>query len=83
LHRGERARAEIEGSAIRQSVTFDIDKPLPGFPGSAYGNFAFTNETTDAFTARSLELSGGLAKKWIDDKLETRAGIALETSKVE
>ena len=83
LHRGERARAEIEGSAIRQSVTFDIDKPLPGFPGSAYGNFGLTNETTDAYTARSLELSGGLAKKWIDDKLETRAGIALETSRVE
>lgn len=83
FHRGERARAEIEGSGVRQSFTFDLDKPLPGFPGSAYGNFAFTNETTDAFDARSLELSGGLAKTWIDDKLETRAGIALETSKVE
>jgi len=83
FHRGERARAEIEGSAIRQAVTFDVDKPLPGFPGTAYGNFAFTNETTDAYTARSLELSGGLAKKWIDDKFETRAGVALETSKVE
>ena len=83
FHRGERARAEIEGSAIRQSITFDLDKPLPGFPGSAYGNFAFTNETTDAFNARSLELSGGLAKKWLGDKLETRAGLALETSKVE
>lgn len=83
FHRGERARVEIEGSEIRQSVTFDIDKPLPGFPGSAYGNFAFTNETTDAFKARTLGVSGGLAKNWIDDKLETRAGVALETSKVE
>lgn len=83
FHRGERARAEIEGSGIRQSITFDLDKPLPGFPGSAYGNFAFTNETTDAFSARTVEVSGGFAKKWIDDKLETRAGLGLETSKVE
>lgn len=83
FHRGERARAEIEGSGVRQSITFDFDKPLPGFPGSAYGNFAFSNETTDAFDARSLELSGGLAKNWLDDKLETRGGLGLETSKVE
>lgn len=83
FHRGERARVEIEGSEIRQSIDFDIDKPLPGFPGSAYGNFGFTNETTDAFNSRTLEASGGLAKNWFDDRLETRAGVALETSKVE
>ena len=80
---GERARDEIEGSTIRQSIAFDVDKPLPGLPGSAYGNLAFTNENTDAFLARTLEVSGGLAKKYFDDKLESRAGIALETSRVE
>lgn len=83
FHRGERARAELDGSAIRQSISFDIDKPLPGLPGSAYGNLAFTNENTDAFLARTLEVSGGLAKRYFDDKLETRAGIAIETSRVE
>lgn len=83
FNRGERARAELQGSGVKQSLEFDIDKPLPGFPGSAYGNVAFTNETTDAFNARSLEVSGGLAKKWAEDRLETRAGLALETSKVE
>lgn len=80
---GERARAELQGTAVKQSIEFDLDKPLPGFPGSAYGNLAFTNETTDAFNARSLELSAGLAKTWFEDRLETRSGVALETSKVE
>ncbi len=79
----ERARAEIEGTQIEQSITFDVLRPLPGFPGSAFANFAFTNETTDAFTARSLELGAGLSKNWLDDRLETRSGVALETSKVE
>lgn len=79
----ERARAEIEGSEIRQAATFDIARPLPGFPGTAFANFDFTNETTDAFKARSIELGAGLAKNWLDDRLETRAGLALETSKVE
>lgn len=83
FHRGERARAEIEGSGVRQSIEFDFEKPLPGFPGSAFANFDFVNETTDAFDARSLELGGGLAKNWLDDRLETRGGLALETSKVE
>lgn len=83
FHRGERARAEIKGTEVSQSITLDAAKPLPGFPGSAFANFAFINETTDAFDARSIEISGGLAKNWLDDRLETRAGLALETSKVE
>ncbi len=83
FHHGERARAEIEASGVSQSIDFDVIRPLPGFPGSAFANFAFTNETTDAFDARSLELGAGLAKDWLDDRLETRGGLALETSKVE
>lgn len=79
----ERARAEIEASEVEQSITFDVERPLPGFPGSAFANFAFTNETTDAFKARSLELGAGLAKNWLQERFETRAGLALETSKVE
>ncbi len=81
--RGERARAEIKAAEINQSIDFSLTKPLPGFPGSAYANFGLTNETTDAFSARTIEISGGLAKAWFDDRLETRAGLALETSKVE
>lgn len=80
---GERARAEIEGSEVRQAITFEVARPLPGFPGTAFANFDFTNETTDAFKARSIELGGGLAKSWLDDRLKTRAGVAVETSKVE
>jgi translocation and assembly module TamA len=83
LRHAERARAEIEASEVEQSISFDVERPLPGFPGSAYGNFAFANETTDAFKARSLALGAGLLKSWTDRKLETRAGLALETSKVE
>lgn len=82
FHRGDRARAELEGSEVRQAITFNFEKPLPGLPGSVFSNFAFVNETTDAYDARSLELAGGLAKKWVGDRLETRGGVALETSRV-
>jgi translocation and assembly module TamA len=81
--RAERARVEIEGTEIRQSVEFDFIKPLPGFPGSAFADFDFVNETTDAFDARSFAIGAGLAKDWLVDQLETRAGVAFETSKVE
>ncbi|MDZ7627930.1 MAG: BamA/TamA family outer membrane protein [Parvularculaceae bacterium] len=81
--RGERARAEIEGTEVRQSFDLDINKPLPGFPGSAFTNLSFINDTTDAFNARSLEVGAGVAKRWLEDRFELRAGLALETSKVE
>lgn len=81
--RGERARAEIDGTEVRQAFDLEIDKPLPRFPGSAFANLGFVNDTTDAFRARSLSISGGFAKRWLEDRLETRAALALETSRVE
>ncbi len=81
--RGENLRIELRGSKIEQSIDFTARKPFPTLPGFAFANFGFSNETTDAFDARSLRLSGGLAKQWLDDRLETRAGLAAETSKVE
>ena len=81
--RNEKFIAEIAASEIEQSINFDLIKPLPRVPGRAFANFEFANETTDAFDARSISVSGGLAKKWLDDRLETRASLALETSKVE
>ncbi len=81
--RGEQARAEIDGSQVRQAFDLEVNKPLPRFPGSAFANLSFTNDTTDAFDARSLEIGAGFAKRWLDDRLETRAGLALETSSVE
>lgn len=81
--RGERARAEIEATEVRQAFDVDFNKPLPRFPGSAFANLSFVSDTTDAFNARSLEIGAGFAKRWLDDRLETRAGLALETSSVE
>lgn len=81
--RGERARAEIDGTEVRQALDLEVNKPLPGFPGSAFANLSFVNDTTDAFDARSFEVSGGIAKRWLDDRLEVRGGLALETSRVE
>lgn len=83
FHRGERSRIELAGSELEQSLAFNFDKPLPAFPGSAFAAFKFQNETTDAFDARTIAVSGGLARKWFDDRFETRGGVALETSKVE
>ena len=78
--RGERARVDLAASGIEQSATFDLNKPLPAFPGDMYANFSFTNETTDAYNARSIMLGGGASRNWLDDRLETRAGLAFETS---
>lgn len=83
FHRGERSRVELTGSQLEQSLAFNFDKPLPAFPGSAFATFKLQNETTDAFDARTIAVSGGLARKWFDDRFETRGGLALETSKVE
>lgn len=80
--RGELLNIEFTGSQVEQALDFDLTKPLPGLPGRAFAELRFTNETTDAFDARSLELSSGLAKNWLDDRLETRAALALETSDV-
>ncbi|GAB4516637.1 MAG: autotransporter assembly complex family protein [Amphiplicatus sp.] len=82
FHRGERAFIELKGTEVEQSLKADLSKPLPGLPGAAFASFAFANETTDAFNARTVQVEGGLAKRWLDDRLETRAGVALETSGV-
>ncbi len=81
--RGENLRIELRGSQIEQSIDFTARKPFPTLPGFAFANFGFSNETTDAFDARSIRLAGGLAKQWLDDRLETRGALAVETSKVE
>lgn len=82
FHQGETGRLELRASNLEQAVTFDFLKPLPRIPGQAFGNFGFTNETTDAFDARSINASGGLSKKWLKERLETRAAVGLETSSV-
>lgn len=81
--RGESLRIDLEGNRFEQAITFTGQKPIPELPGFAFANFGFLNETTDAFDARSIRISGGLAKRWLDDRLETRAALALETSSVE
>ncbi|MEM8772735.1 MAG: BamA/TamA family outer membrane protein [Pseudomonadota bacterium] len=81
--RGENLRIELRGSRFEQSIDFTAQKPFPKLPGFAFANFGFANETTDAFDARSVRLSGGLAKLWLDDRLETRGALALETSNIE
>lgn len=83
FHRGERLNVEMEGSEVRQSLEADLTKPLPRFPGAAFGELNFINETTDAYDARTVEIAGGLSRKWLDDRLETRAGVGFETSSIE
>lgn len=82
FHRGERARIDLQGSEVEQAFKFDFNKPLPNFPGSTFAGFEFSNETTDAFDARTVAISAGLSRFWLDEHLETRGGVGLETSKV-
>lgn len=78
----ENFRIELTGSQFEQAINFDIVKPLPRLPGQANTNVKFSNETTDAFDARSFSVTGGLSKKWLDDKFQTAAAVTLETSNV-
>lgn len=82
LGKGENFAAEISGSRIEQEINLGLTKPLPRLAARAFANADFSNEITEAFEARSLTLSGGLSKKWLNDNLETRGAIALETSNV-
>jgi translocation and assembly module TamA len=82
FHRGERARIDAQASEVEQSLKLDFLKPLPGFPGSAFASAEFKNETTDAFNARTGAIAGGLSRLWLNEHLETRGGLGLETSKV-
>lgn len=79
---GENMRAELRGSEVEQSATVSVTRPMPRIGGEAFAATAFENETTDAFNARTFEVSAGLSKKWVSDKLETRGALALETSSV-
>lgn len=79
---GENLNVEMRGSQIEQSLKGVIGRPMPRIGGRAFASMEFSNETTDAFNARSLELSAGLSKKWMEDKLETRGAVALETANV-
>ena len=81
--RGENLRIEGRGSNLEQSLNFDAARPMPRLSGEVFANVAFLNETTDAFDARTLAVAGGLARRWLDNRLETRAGLALETSGIE
>lgn len=80
--RGERLYAEIEGSEIRQSVSAEIARPLPRQNGAVFTTARFINETTDAFDAQTLALSGGAYVRALEERLELRGAVALETASV-
>jgi len=80
--RAERFRIDLEVSQINQSTAFILEKPLLSLPGSVFLQGQFANATTDAFNARTVDLAAGVAKQWFEGKLETRGGLALETSQI-
>ena len=81
--RGENLRAEIAASEIEQAITVDLTRPLPALPGQIFGSFALINESTEAFDAQTINLTGGVSKFWLERRLETRAALTLETSRVD
>ncbi len=80
--RAERFRIDLEASQIEQSARFLLEKPLVALPGALFLQGSFANQTTDAFDARTIDFAGGVAKFWFDRKLETRGGLAVETSSI-
>ncbi|MEM6536504.1 MAG: BamA/TamA family outer membrane protein [Pseudomonadota bacterium] len=80
---GESARFDIAVNEIRQEATLTFNKPFPTLPGAAFASAGFLNETTDAFDARTVSASVGVSKRWFDDRLDTRAGLGFETTRIE
>ncbi|MEL6369562.1 MAG: BamA/TamA family outer membrane protein [Pseudomonadota bacterium] len=79
---GEKARVDLAASLIEQSLLFSINKPLPLLPGSIFADAGFVNQTTDAFDAQNIGASAGVAKEWFKGRLETRAGLAFDASRI-
>lgn len=79
---GEIGRVELRGTQVEQSAKVSLTRPWPKIDGEVFANGAFSNETTDAFDARSFEVSGGLSKRWLNDNLETRGAVAFETTRI-
>ncbi|MEM9707034.1 MAG: BamA/TamA family outer membrane protein [Pseudomonadota bacterium] len=79
---GEIARAEINATQIQQSLLLDLNKPMPGFPGAAFGQASLINQTTESFDALTIAVAAGLSKRWLDDRLTTQAGVAFETARI-
>jgi hypothetical protein len=61
LGHGENLTAELTGSQIEQSINVAVTRPLPGLGAQAFASTAFLNETTDAYDARTFEVTGGLS----------------------
>lgn len=78
----ERARAEIGATELEQSLDLQAERPAPGLDAKLFGGFTLANETTEAFDARTLTLSAGLSQRRLDDRLEIKGGLGLETSRV-
>lgn len=78
----ETVTLELKGTEVEQSATLSATRPWPQIDGQAFANAEFLNENTDAYDARSFEVSAGVSKKWLNDKLETRGALALETSRI-
>ncbi len=83
LGAGETARFDIAATEIAQEAQLTFNKPFPRLPGEAFASVGFTNETTAAFDARTVSASAGLAKRWLDGRLQTRAGLGFETTRLE
>ncbi len=83
FRRAEVFQLEARVGQLEQSVGALLEKPLIGLPGTAFLRGNFINETTDAFDARTVNLSAGVSKYWYDQKLQVRGGLSLETTSVE
>lgn len=83
LGAGETARLDIAATEIAQEAQLSFNKPFPKLPGEAFASIGFSNETTAAFDARTVSASAGLAKRWLDNRLQTRAGLGFETTRLE
>ena len=75
LGRGERLAVGLALSAPLQELQFGFVKPRPRLPGSYNLTALFRNETTDAFTAQTGEITGSVTKYWFERDLETIGGL--------
>ncbi|MGV6820237.1 MAG: autotransporter assembly complex protein TamA [Parvularcula sp.] len=71
--KGDKVRAEVDVADLKQSVGLGYEKPIPRLPGQWGVDTLFQNENTDAYTAQTIKLGGGLTRKANRDGLELSA----------
>ena len=80
---GESLTAQADLSGPEQLVGLSFSKPIPRLPGSFNASTSARNEISDAFEAKTFEITTGLSKSFYNRNLEVSGGLGYVFTQVE